>query len=228
METRGVSVQRSEKVITIDGPSGAGKTTIARLIARELGFTYLDTGALYRATALALRNRAIDPDDSDERLRSVLDNVTITFESGKVLIDGVDVSGQIRSREMDHYSSVYSARKGVRDFLLSAQRDAAIRDNLIVEGRDTGTIVFPEAERKIFLDASVRERAKRRYEQYREQGIDISMDEARKGIIERDSRDANRDIAPLKAATSALIVDSSHLDVAQVVKKILGFVKGAG
>jgi cytidylate kinase len=223
-----VHAQRAGEVITIDGPSGVGKTTVARLIAHILRFTYLDTGALYRAVALALRNRGIDPDDSDERIRSVLDNVTVTFENGKILMDGIDVSGQIRSKEMDHYSSVYSARKVVRDFLLSAQRDAAFRDNLVVEGRDTGTIVFPEAGRKIFLDASVEERAKRRYEQYREKGIDISMEEARKGIIERDSRDANRDIAPLKASAGALIVDSSHLDVEQVVRKILGFVKDAG
>ncbi len=220
--------QRAREVITIDGPSGAGKTTVAKLIAHALRFTYLDTGALYRAVALALRNRGIDADDSDERIRSVLDNVTVTFENGKILMDGMDVSGQIRSKEMDHYSSVYSARKVVRDFLLSAQRAAAFRDNLVVEGRDTGTIVFPEAGRKIFLDASVKERAKRRYEQYREKGIDISMEEARKGIIERDSRDANRDIAPLKAAADALIVDSSHLDVEQVVRRILGFVKDAG
>jgi cytidylate kinase len=221
-------MQRSRKVIAIDGPSGAGKTTVARLIAHKLGFTYLDTGALYRAAALALRKSAIDPGDSDTRIRNVLDNIRITFEQGKVFLDGENVSEEIRSKEMDHFSSVFSARKVVRDFLMSAQRNAALRDNLVVEGRDTGTEVFPGAEKKIFLDASVEERAKRRYAQYREKGMEIHMDEARKGIIERDSRDANRDIAPLKAAAGALLLDSSHLGVEQVVKKILDFVKGTG
>ena len=219
-------MESSGKVIAIDGPSGAGKTTVAMQIARKLGFTYLDTGALYRAAALALRKHGIEPGDTDGRIRNVLENVRITFAQGKVFLGGADVSEEIRSKEMDHFSSVFSARKVVRDFLLSAQRDAALRDNLVVEGRDTGTVVFPGAERKIFLDASVEERAKRRYAQYRQKGIEIHMDEARGGIIERDSRDANRDIAPLKAAAGALILDSSHLGVEQVVKKILDFVKG--
>jgi len=215
------------RVIAIDGPSGAGKTTIAKLIAGELGFTYLDTGALYRAAALALRERGIRPDERDMRIREVLDSVAIRFQEGKIFLNGTNVSEMIRSKEMDHYSSVFSARKVVRDFLLSTQREAALKDTLVVEGRDTGTIVFPDAEKKIFLDASVEERARRRYAQYREKGIDISMDEARKGIIERDTRDATRDIAPLKAAPGALIIDSSDLGVEQVLQKILDFVRAS-
>jgi len=213
------------RVIAIDGPSGSGKTTIAKLIARQFGFNYLDTGALYRAIALALRADMIDPADNDNSLRNVLDRTRVTFKDGRVFLNGIDVSEDIRSKEMDHYSSVFSARRLVRDFLLDAQRHAAVDNDLVVEGRDTTTIVFPDAAKKVFLDASVEERAKRRYNQFRENGIDISLDEARKKIIERDERDSSRDIAPLKVAEDAFFVDSSNLSIEQVKQKIIDFVK---
>lgn len=212
-------------VIAIDGPSGAGKTTIAKLIAEELGFEYLDTGALYRAVAVALRNDGIGQTDSDDKIKNILSRITVTFSDGKVFLNGEDVTGDIRSTEVDHYSSVFSARKIVREFLLDAQRTAALKNDLIIEGRDTTTVVFPDAKKKIFLDASVEERAKRRYKQYREKGIEINMAESRKSIIERDRRDANRNIAPLKIASDALIIDSSNLSVEQVLKKIIEFIK---
>ncbi|MDP2753720.1 MAG: (d)CMP kinase [Nitrospirota bacterium] len=213
------------EVIAIDGPSGSGKTTIAKLIAKELGFNYLDTGALYRAVALALSSNGIKPEDSDDKLRDIISKNHITFSNGRVFLNGRDVSEDIRSKEIDHYSSVFSARKVVRDFLLHAQRDTALNSDLVVEGRDTTTVVFPDAKKKIFLDASVEERAKRRYLQFREKGIDISIDESRRNIIDRDKRDSSRDIAPLKIAPSALLVDSSDLSIEQVTKKILDFIR---
>ena len=213
------------QVIAIDGPSGSGKTTVAKLVAKELGFSYLDTGALYRAVALALRNNAIEPEDSDDKIRDVLSKNHISFNNGRVFLNGIDVSEDIRSTEIDHYSSVFSARKVVRDFLLYAQRDAALNSDLVVEGRDTTTVVFPEAMKKIYLDASVEERAKRRYLQYKGKNIDISMDESIRSIINRDLRDASRGIAPLKKASEALSIDSSNLSIELVIKKILDFIR---
>jgi len=213
------------QVIAIDGPSGSGKTTIAKLIAAELRFHYLDTGALYRAIALALRNSMIEPEDPDDKIREVLSKTIVTFSNGRVFLNGNDVSDTIRSKEIDHYSSVFSVRKIVRDFLLDAQRDAALHNDLVVEGRDTTTVVFPDARKKIFLDASVEQRAKRRYFQYKEKNIEITLDEARMKIIERDKRDAGRDLAPLKKASDALLVDSSNLSIEQVMNTILYFVR---
>jgi cytidylate kinase len=214
-----------KKVIAIDGPSGAGKSTIAKLIAKELGFDYLDTGALYRAVAFALRNNSMEPEDSDHRLREALLRTNITYTSGKVFLHGRDVSEDIRSKEIDHYSSVFSAKKIVRDFLFDIQRNAASTSDIVVEGRDTTTVLFPNAWKKIYLDASLEERAKRRYLQFKEKGMYISIEEAKEDVMRRDKRDANRDIAPLKRADGALAIDSSNLSVEQVKEKILEFIR---
>lgn len=214
-----------KRVVAIDGPSGSGKTTIAKLIAEELGFHYLDTGALYRAIALAFRDSMVEPDDPDDALQEVLGRTMVTFSEGRVFLNGNDVSDSIRSKEIDHYSSVFSGRKIVRDFLFHIQRDAALRHNLVVEGRDTTTVIFPDAQKKIFLDASVEERAERRYLQYKEKNSDLSMEEAKMHIIERDRRDESRDLAPLQRAGDALLVDSSGISVEQVKDTILGFVR---
>jgi len=214
-----------KQVIAIDGPSGSGKTTVAKSVAKELGFHYLDTGALYRAIALALRTEGIQPEDTDDTIVKVLGQCRVFFQDGRVFMNGKDVSESIRSKEMDHYSSVFSARKIIRDFLLDAQRNAAFQNDLVVEGRDTTTVVFPQAEKKIFLNATLEERAKRRYLQFREKGIDISMEEARENMRDRDKRDASRDIAPMTIAPDALKVDSSDLTIEQVTHTILGFVR---
>jgi CMP/dCMP kinase len=214
-----------KQVIAIDGPSGSGKTTVAKSVAKELGFHYLDTGALYRAIALALRMEGIQPEDTDDTIVKVLGRSRVFFQDGRVFMNGKDVSESIRSKEMDHYSSVFSARKIVRDFLLDAQRNAAFQNDLVVEGRDTTTVVFPQAEKKIFLNATLEERAKRRFLQFREKGIEISMEEARENMMDRDNRDASRDIAPMTIAPDALKVDSSNLTIEQVTHTILDFIR---
>lgn len=213
------------KVIAIDGPSGAGKSTIAKLIAREMGFDYLDTGALYRAVAFALRNNDIDGEDSDSKIMYVLKKTDIAFNNGRVFLNGKDVSENIRSKEIDYYSSVFSARKVVRDFLLDAQRNAATTNNIVVEGRDTTTVLFPNAWKKIYLDASPDERAKRRYLQFKDKGVYANPEEAKRDVMERDMRDSNRDLAPLKRAENAFLLDSSDLSVEQAKEEILRFIK---
>jgi cytidylate kinase len=213
------------KVIAIDGPSGAGKSTIAKLIAREMGFDYLETGALYRVVALALRSNGIDIEDSDSKILEVLEKTDIALSNGRVFLNKIDVSKDIRSKEIDYYSSVFSARKVVRDFLLSVQRNAAISNNIVVEGRDTTTVVFPNAWKKIYLDASIDERAKRRYLQFKDKAIYATPEEAKRDVMERDMRDSNRDLAPLKKTDNAFLLDSSNLSVEQVMEKILNFIR---
>ncbi|MBI4689999.1 MAG: cytidylate kinase [Nitrospirae bacterium] len=243
------------KVIAIDGPSGAGKGTIAKLLAKELGFDYLDTGALYRAAAFALREKGIGPDDPDDKISEVLKGIAVTFKDGRVFLKEFqisnfkfqiskserqnsklktqnsklysyrDVSEEIRSTEMGHYSSIFSARKVVRDFLLDIQRMSALNADLVAEGRDMTTVVFPDAWKKFYLDASVNERAKRRFLQIKEKGIDITETEARKDVIERDNRDSCRDIAPLKKADDAILIDSSAITINEVLEKILKIIR---
>jgi cytidylate kinase len=214
-----------KQVIAIDGPSGSGKTTIAKLIAKKLGFHYLDTGSLYRGVALLLIRHGIGPDDSDDTIGSILGRNHITFADGRLYLNGEDVSEDIRSTEIDHYASVFSARSIVRDFLLAAQRDTALQSEVVVEGRDTTTVVFPDAGKKIYLDASLEERATRRALQFREKGIDITIEESKKNLTDRDMRDTNRTIAPLKVSSDALLVDSSNLSIEQVVEKIFDFIR---
>ncbi len=212
------------RVIAIDGPSGAGKSTLAKLIAKEISFDYLDTGALYRAVAIALTRSGIEPEDSDEKIKETFLRNTISFTNGRVFLDDRDVSDEIRSTEIDHYSSVFSTRKVVREFLFDIQRDYASQNDIVVEGRDTTTVIFPEAWKKIYLDASLEERARRRYLQYKEKGFDISMEEAMRDVIERDKRDSNRDIAPLQKADSAFMIDSTNLSIEKAKEKILNFI----
>jgi cytidylate kinase len=213
------------KVIAIDGPSGGGKGTIAKLLAGKLGFSYLDTGALYRAVALALREKGINPEDSDEKLKNTLSVTDVSFKNGKVFLNGKDVSEEIRTTEMGHYSSVFSARKIVRDFLLEIQRNASLNADLVAEGRDMTTVVFPDAWKKFYLDASVEERAKRRYLQLKEKGSSITESEAKKDVVERDARDSGRDIAPLRKADDAVLIDSSSITIDKVLENIMKVVR---
>ena len=209
------------KVIAIDGPSGAGKSTIAKELAKRLGFSYLDTGALYRAVALALRGKGIEPEASDDKLKAVLIYAQVNFVDGKVFLNKKDVSEEIRTTEIGHYSSVFSARKVVRDFLLDIQRNTALNDNIVAEGRDMTTVVFPDAWKKFYLDASLDERAKRRYLQLKDKGTNITEHEAEKDVAERDTRDSSRDIAPLRKADDAVHIDSSVITAGEVLENIL-------
>ncbi len=218
------------RVIAIDGPSGAGKGTVSRLLAERIGFQYLDTGALYRAVALYLLRKGIKSDCSDEEIAIALTDLKVLYINGRVYIsqpsgdnmDSVeDVSDVIRTTDIGHYASVFSAKKSVRDFLLQIQRDAAIKNDIVAEGRDMTTIVFPDAWKKFYLDATTEERARRRFIQLKEKGIDITMEDALRDVIDRDIRDSSRDIAPLKRVDEAIYIDTTNLNINEVVEEIL-------
>ncbi|HCL81311.1 MAG TPA: (d)CMP kinase [Nitrospiraceae bacterium] len=209
------------KVIAIDGPSGAGKSTVSQLVAKRLGFQFLDTGALYRAAALYLRQRSIVPESPDEDILRVIGDAVITLDGKSVFLNDEDVSEAIRTTEAGHYASVFSARKVVRDFLFQIQRDAAVSNDIEAEGRDMTTVVFPDAWKKFFLDASEQGRAKRRYLQLKEKGMKITMEEASADVRERDKRDSSRDIAPLKKADDAVCIDTTDLSLNEVIEEVL-------
>ncbi|MFZ5996475.1 MAG: (d)CMP kinase [Nitrospirota bacterium] len=213
------------KVIAIDGPSGSGKSTITKLLAERLGFQLLDTGALYRAIALHLRRQKVAPESTDAEIQNKLKNVSVVFKDGRVLLNGEDVSEAIRTTEAGHYASVFSARKVVRDFLFQVQRDAALHSDIVAEGRDMTTVVFPDAWKKFYLDASEESRAKRRYQQLKEKGIAITIEEAIRDVRERDIRDSKRDIAPLKRAEDALYIDTTNLTPEEVLSLILSSIR---
>lgn len=211
--------------IAIDGPAGAGKSTIARLAAKELGFIYVDTGALYRAIGLAASRRSLTAEDKDaiiEMLSSI--KVELAFNEKHeqiVLLDGEDVSGLIRTPEISMMASAVSAIPEVRAFLLDLQRDMAHTNNVIMDGRDIGTVVLPDAKIKIFLSASPECRARRRYDELIEKGMDVKYEDILSDVIARDYADSHRDIAPLKPADDAIMVDTSGEDLETSVNKLL-------
>ena len=214
--------------IAIDGPAGAGKSTIARLAAKELGFIYVDTGAMYRDIALYLLDNKTDIYD-EVVLKNALDNIhiNIVYEAGvqHVFLDLQDVSTEIRSEKVGNMASTSSALPPVREKLLDLQRDIAAKNDVIMDGRDIGTNILPNAELKIYLTASVDVRAKRRYDELKLKGENPDLEEIKKGIETRDYQDMNRDIAPLKQAEDAVYIDSSDLTIAEVVDKIIDLAK---
>ncbi|UCE79671.1 MAG: (d)CMP kinase [Nitrospiraceae bacterium] len=212
------------KVIAIDGPSGAGKSTVAKLIAAKLNYDYLDTGALYRAVALHLKRLGLDANSTDQAIASVLGKTEVAFRNGRVYLNNEDVSDEIRSTDAGHYASVFSTRKPVRDYLLSVQRDTAEQTNLVAEGRDMTTIVFPDAYKKIYLDATVDERMRRRTLELTGRGQEVDDHKIKKEIIERDMRDSGRDIAPLKKADDAHLVESTGLSIQEVLSAIMNII----
>lgn len=212
---------KTGKVVAIDGPSGAGKSTIARLVAERLGFKYLDTGALYRAVALLFVRHGIKAEDADGVLKKLLDSSTLRFEAGNIILNDEDVSSEIRTPEVGHYSSVFSAKGVVRDFLLGIQRKASLEADLVVEGRDTTTVIFPGAWKKFYVDASIEERARRRYGQLKELGFTVTDEAAGHDVSERDKRDSARDLAPLKRATDAVLIDTTNRTIEDAVEYIM-------
>jgi cytidylate kinase len=211
-------------IIAIDGPSGAGKSTLAKRLARELQFIYLDTGAMYRALALKVLRQGIDLAD-DARLAQLVGSTEIDLRErdGKlaVLLDGADVAAEIRTPEVSQMASKVSALAIVRARMLELQRAMGRRGSVVAEGRDIGTVIFPEARVKIFLDASACERARRRYDELKASGRAVDYDETLREIEERDKRDSERDLAPLRKAEDALAIDSSSLSADQVAAAVL-------
>lgn len=211
-------------VATIDGPSGSGKGTIAALLARELGWELLDSGALYRVTALAAMNQQVDFADADALalVAAGLDVQFLPAEDGLViLLAGERVGNSLRTEEVGAMASQVAALPAVRAALLQRQRDFARRPGLVADGRDMGTVVFPEAAVKVFLTASAEERAKRRFEQLHQKGINASFDRLLADIQARDERDSQRAVAPLKPADDAIILDSTQMTIQEVFTAVM-------
>lgn len=210
--------------IAIDGPAGAGKSTIAKTIAKKLEFIYVDTGAMYRAMALYFIRHQIDPLDENAINQACPDiHVSIAYENGiqQVLLNGENVNGQIRTEEVGNMASKTSAYKMVRATLLDLQRNLAKTSNILMDGRDIGTNVLPNANLKIYLTASSKVRAKRRYDELVEKGVKADFDQIEQDIIVRDRQDMEREIAPLKKAEDAVLVDSSDMTIEEVVNTVI-------
>lgn len=207
-------------VITLDGPAASGKGTVAELVARELGFHYLDSGALYRIATLAALKAGVDPADS-EGLTAVAEKLSPVFENGRILLEGEDVTLAIRSEEVSRATSKVAVVPGVRRALFDLQRRATRAPGLVADGRDMGTVVFPEAPLKVFLTASARVRAERRYKQLTARGETADLDLLTKDLEERDRRDRERAEAPLKPAADARLLDTTEMGIEEAVKKVL-------
>ena len=220
-------MQESIPVITIDGPSGAGKGTVARIVAEQLGWHLLDSGAIYRVLAVAAQHHNISVDDEDSLL-PVAAHLDVQFQTctegeGKVILEGEDVSTAIRTEEVGALASKVAAFPRVREALLRRQRAFKVAPGLVADGRDMGTVVFTRAPVKVFLTASAEERAQRRFNQLNDKGFDVKIGRLLDDIRQRDERDQNRKVAPLVPAEGALIIDSTKLSIDEVVSKILSF-----
>ena len=220
-------VMSEKKIITVDGPAGVGKSTISKMVAVATGFTYLDTGAMYRGVGFYLKQSHIDINDEKDLVKqlAMLDLQLVAAEDDKadvgVIINGKDVSTLIRSPEMSMVASRVSAVSAVRQKLTQLQREYGAQGSIVAEGRDMGTVVFPQAACKFFLDAQPEERARRRVEQLHIQGTKADFDEILAMIVERDKNDSEREIAPLKKADDAFLIDTTRMSIPEVVKLIL-------
>ncbi|MGN9152254.1 (d)CMP kinase [Bariatricus sp. HCP3S3_E12] len=211
--------------IAIDGPAGAGKSTIAKLVAKEKGYIYVDTGAMYRGLAIHFLKKGIQPDEKEKIIDACKDaEVSIGYEDGaqQIYLNGENITSMLREEAVGNMASISSAVPEVRAKLLDLQRNLAKEKDVVMDGRDIGTHVLPNADVKIYLTASVECRANRRFKELREKGIECNYDEIAQDIQERDTRDMNREIAPLKKADDAVLVDSSDMTIEEVVKAITG------
>ena len=214
--------------IAIDGPSGAGKSTIAKKLSKDLGFIYVDTGAMYRALALYFINKNFDI-ENQELVKRELENISIDikYDKGKqlVFLNDKDVGEEIRNERVGGVASAVSVYPFVREKLLDLQRDLARKNNVVMDGRDIGSFVLPDADLKIFLSASVETRAGRRYLEMKEKGVCVTLEDIKKDIETRDYRDMNRDMAPLKRVSDAVFIDSSELTIEEVVEEIKKYIE---
>ena len=215
-------------IVAIDGPVGAGKSTVARGVAQRLRFRYVDTGAMYRSVAWAVLQRGVSL--SDERAVTALArSVRIDFVTDplgqRVLVDGVDVTKAIRTPQVSDGASIVSVYPGVREAMVTIQRRMGVDGGVVMEGRDIGTVVFPDAEIKVFLDASLDERARRRFEELKARGAGVDLESVRKAEEERDRRDRTRNHSPLRAAPDAVVIDSTGVPADEVVARIVQLVQ---
>lgn len=210
--------------VAIDGPAGAGKSTIAKLVAKEKGYVYVDTGAMYRGLAIHFLENGIEAEEKEKIAEACKDvDVTIRYEDGQqqVYLNGKNITAKLREEAVGNMASKSSAIPEVRAKLLELQRELARKEDVIMDGRDIGTCVLPDADVKVFLTASVETRAKRRYDELVEKGVACDLEEIARDIAERDERDSTREIAPLKQAEDAVLVDSSYMTIEEVVAAIV-------
>jgi len=215
-----------ELVVTIDGPAGAGKSVTARALARRLGFRFVDTGALYRALTWAVRESGVDPDDGPA-LAGVLARTRVDLAGDRVLVDGRDVTGDIRTAEISRLTSRLTTLAAVRDKMTPLQRELAAGGGVVLEGRDTGTVVWPQAEVKFYLDADLGTRARRRRDDLRAQGVDADLAAVTADVAQRDRQDRERALAPLRGPDGAVVVDTSRLGIEDVVERMQQVVEQA-
>ena len=219
--------KRKKTTIAIDGPSGAGKSTVGRSLAKQLGYIYIDTGAMYRAVALKVKEKFVAPDD-DLAFYQFASSLSITFvaEEGETHIhcDGEDITEAIRSPEISRLASDISRRRGVREALVKVQREMGKGGGVVLEGRDIGTVVFPDADLKFYLDAKAEERARRRFNELAEKGIEINFEKTFEEVMQRDHKDMHRALSPLKKADDAILIDSTGRSVEEVVDQMFSIV----
>ena len=220
--------RRKKLTIAIDGPSGAGKSTVGKSLAKQLGYLYIDTGAMYRTVALKVKERSVDV-RNEKALSHLASFLRVTFVSkgGEtyVLCDGEDVTQEIRSPEISRLASDISARKVVREALVQKQREMGREGGVILEGRDIGTVVFPDADVKFYLDAEMKERGMRRFKELEEKGMKVDFEGTLEEVKKRDHNDMTRNLSPLRKAKDAWLIDSTHRPVEEIVKEMVRIVR---